>query len=295
MQHFQSIIPPVAHSVKGDLLIAFRYLLKPLVRLAVKNGLTFTDFSGALKQAYVDVAAKQMIASGVKPTEEGISLIANVEIADIKEILRSPSLPQFEETQTQGSGIAALLATWHADTRFSGPYGVLLDLPFDHSADGQVATFSDLVAQTCPGRSPQIVLDECLRVECVISVGNGFYRAVKRSHVPDPLSKASIGHFAHVVHNVCETCERNLREESRDGKGLFERRVFTDARIGSADLKEFDKFVRSRGQLFADDIDNWLSTKASSSGSEMSSIHTGIGIYHYILNDEDERDFGQTQ
>src|ERR1700682_4576844 len=44
--------------VKDNLLAAFRYLLKPLVRLAVKNAVAFPEFGEALKQAYVDVAAK---------------------------------------------------------------------------------------------------------------------------------------------------------------------------------------------------------------------------------------------
>ena len=58
-------------SVKENLLAAFGYLLKPLVRLAVKNGVSFPEFCEALKQAYVDVAAKQMTTSGKDPTEGG--------------------------------------------------------------------------------------------------------------------------------------------------------------------------------------------------------------------------------
>lgn len=248
-------------------------------------------------QAYVDVAARQMLASGIIPTEEGMSLITNIDVAEVRDIVRSPITLQFDRQDQQGSGIAKLLSVWNKDPRYSGPYGVLLDLPFDSSSErsGQLGrSFSDLVRETTPDFSPQVILDECLRVECVISVGNSFYRAVKRSHVPEPLSTQSIGHFAHVVHNVCETCERNLRVDSAGGKGLFERRIFTDTRINGTDLQEFDKYVRGRGQQLADDIDNWLSTRNSQAAHEAATIHTGIGVYHYILNDEDEQDFIQT-
>jgi hypothetical protein len=103
----------------------------------------------------------------------------------------------------------------------------------------------------------------------------------------------SIAHFAHVVHNVCETCERNLRTESIGGNGLFERAIFTDNRITRADLQAFDKYVRERGQQFADDIDIWLSSRPPSESSDAETVHTGIGIYHYVVNDEDEQEFGQ--
>src|SRR5260370_18532558 len=75
--------------VKENLLAAFRYLLRPLVRLAVKNAVAFPEFSGALKQAYVDVAANQIAVSGKDPTEEGISLIANITTANVHHIMQS--------------------------------------------------------------------------------------------------------------------------------------------------------------------------------------------------------------
>jgi hypothetical protein len=79
------------------------------------------------------------------------------------------------------------------------------------------------------------------------------------------------------------------------GKGLFERAIFTDNRITRIDLQAFDKYVRERGQRFADDIDIWLSSRSQPAPSDVDTIHTGIGIYHYVVNDEDEREFGQAQ
>ena len=70
-------------SVKENLLAAFRYLLRPLVRLALKNAVGFPEFSEALKHAYVDVAAKQMGASGRDISEEGISLIATIDKQEV--------------------------------------------------------------------------------------------------------------------------------------------------------------------------------------------------------------------
>src|ERR1700753_2347305 len=81
----------MTQSVKDNLLAAFRYLLKPLVRLAVKNAVAFPEFSEVLKQAFVDVARKQFEASGKDPTVEGISLIANIETREVRDILGSNS------------------------------------------------------------------------------------------------------------------------------------------------------------------------------------------------------------
>jgi hypothetical protein len=51
-------------------------------------------------------------------------------------------------------------------------------------------------------------------------------------------------------------------------------------------------YVRERGQIFADDMDNWLSTRSKK--GEADTVQTGIGFYHYVVNEEDERDFGES-
>jgi len=275
-------------SVKESLLSAFRYLLKPLVRLALKNSVAFPEFSDALKRTYVDVASKQIGAFGSDVTGEGISLISGISSADVQEVIRSDSGVRIDRAVRVANPLPAVLGGWHTDVRFTGPYGVLRDLEFA-SAKSTVegnASFSELAATYCPGVSPRALLDELIRTGCVQDVGNGFFRAVKRLYIPDPLSSDSIIGLAHVVHNICETLEINLRSESIGGKGLVERTVYTVHGIKQEDMKEFDKFIRARGQIFADDIDNWLSDRDQE--GQRNGVKTGVGFYHYIVNEDDE-------
>ena len=283
------ICSQMPQSVKDNLLAAFRYLLKPLVRLAVKNSVTFPEFGEALKQAYVDVAAKHIRASGKSPNEEGISLITSVQASEVRDILSSDAAARFGAKAQESNPLPKVLGGWHTDVRYTGPYGVLRDLEFAVSKNPSEssATFTELASTYCPGISPQVLLDELIRTGCVQSVGNGFYRAIKRSYIPDPLSAASILLFARVVHNICETLEVNLRAESAGGNGLIERTVYTVHGVRKQDLKEFDKFIRARGQIFADDIDNWLSDRDEEGRKD--GVQMGVGFYHYLVNEDDER------
>lgn len=277
----------MSQSVKESLLAAFMYLLKPLVRLAIKNAVAFPEFSGVLKEAYVDVAVKQLAASGKESNIESVSLITNIEVKEVQEIARSDAAESFAESAQAAHPLPTVLAAWHTDANFTGPYGVVRDISFDRSSGSVADSFTDLVKAYCPGVSPRTLLDELLRTGCVQDVGNGYFRAVKRSYIPDPLSTQSILWFARVVHNICETLEVNFRAESVGGKGLIERTIYTVHGITKNDLKEFDKFIRERGQIFADDIDNWLSDRDREGCHD--GIKTGVGIYHYIVNEEDER------
>jgi hypothetical protein len=276
------------------LLVAFRYLLKPLVRMALKNGVLFPEFSGALKQAYLDVASRQNKVAGIAVTGEGMFVMTGISAAEANNLLgaiASPSLDVDAELP-----LAVILNAWHIDTRFTGPYGVLRDLEFTSSAPSSAKqaadSFSDLARAYCPEISPKTLLDELLRLGSVKDVGNGFYRAVRRSYVPDPLSDDSIRLVAQIVHNLCETLEVNLRPESKGGKGLVQRIVWGEVGMSADALRRFGTHVRERGQVFADEIDGWINANEEKNENH-GSFKTGIGYYHYVVNDDDESEFAK--
>ena len=125
----------VPQSVKSNLLAAFRHLLKPLVRLAIKNGVSVREFSQAIKGTYVDVAKKQIAAAGDKATREAIAVMLNIDTNDIADILAAPASANFQYEDDQSSPVSRVLAGWFTDSRSSGPYGVLVDVPFEASGE----------------------------------------------------------------------------------------------------------------------------------------------------------------
>ena len=54
-------------------------------------------------------------------------------------------------------------------------------------------------------------------------------------------------------------------------------------------LKSFDEYVRLKCQALLEDIDNWLNKldePDAKKGDKV--IHTGVGIYHFVVKDEAE-------
>ena len=281
----------VSQSVKHNLLAAFRHLLRPLVRIALRNGVLFPEFIRSVRDAYVKVAAAELRLRG--GDESAISVMTGVATEDVRDVFTSPDALKIEEIDERINAAVRVLLGWHTDRDYIGPYGLVRDLAFS-AADGkpnkEVSSFVDLAGQYCPGVPPRVLLDELIRTGCVQDLGNGFYRALTRSYVPEQLSAESIRRFAEVVHNVTETLEINLRRSVR-GTGRIERTIFADYGLRPEDLAAFDKYARERGQLFADDIDNWLSDRSQE--GYPNAVQTGIGFYHYVVNSDDERDFGR--
>jgi hypothetical protein len=251
----------------------------------------FPDFSEALKKAYVDVGANQMADSNMEVTEEGISLISSVEVQGVREILRKADGSAYGKAAHEVSPMAIVLRAWHSDAKYLGPYGVLRDLEFEPkpprtvgAPESRAETFSELVRSYCPGIRPQAVLDELIRVGAAQGVGNGFYRALRRSYIRDAMSPENILYVARVMHNLAETLETNLRAGA--GGVLIERSIFTAYGIPKKMQASFDAFIRAKGQEFADDIDNWM-TPHDVEGI-VDGVKIGVSFYHYVVNEEDE-------
>jgi hypothetical protein len=288
----------MVESVKDTLVAALRYLLKPLVRLAIRSSVSFEDFSAALKNAYVDVATRQMGLSGMNVTEEGISLISHIPVHEVRVLMQAGDDSAFAHATRNTSPIPIVLGAWHTDQKYTGPYGVLRDLPLTRvrdrksqniapERDASSETFTDLVNSYCPGINPQALLDELLRIGAVLDVGNGFYRALMRSYVPNTMSPRDLVYLARVVHNLCETMEFNYAQRELSTKGLIERSIFTVHGIPKQQLEAFDKFIRQRGQVFSDDIDNWYTTHDVE--GVVDGVQIGVSFYQYIVNLDDEK------
>jgi hypothetical protein len=284
----------MSQSVKRNLLAAFRHLLKPLVRIAIRNGVAFPDFAGALQDAYVNVASTELRGSGRVPTADAISVMTEVIPEDVRMVMGSHVDAKVTEADSKINAAARILVGWHTDRDYIGPYGLVRDLQFSGSrAAGKkdAIGFLELTQRYCPEIPARALLDELIRTGCVQDLGNEYFRAITRSYVPEQLSTESIRRFAQVVHNVTETLEVNLRRSVR-GTGRIERTIFADYGLPRNEIAAFDKYVRERGQLFADDIDNWFSERSRQRLDDV--IFTGIGIYHYVVNEEDEQDFGKS-
>ena len=99
----------VGQSVKHNLLAAFRYLLRPLVRIAIRNGIAYPDFAGMVQDAYVNVAAAQLKAAGREVSQDAVSIMTEVNSDDVQELLLSPDDAKLSEAEQKINAAARVL------------------------------------------------------------------------------------------------------------------------------------------------------------------------------------------
>jgi Family of unknown function (DUF6502) len=281
----------VEQSVKGNLLAAITYVLRPLCRIAIRNGIGFGDLSIALQNALVSGARAEASASGRKElSEEEVGLMTGMTALQVRESRGSATTAS--PALNYSWAASEVLAGWHSDVLYLGPYGLVLDIPISPetpSRGPESRCFEALVRKYAgPNVSVEIVLDALLKSGAVQNLGNGIVRCVARTYIAERLSPENIQAFAEAVHNVIGTMAVNLKRTVR-GTGLLQRTVFADYGLTEEDLAKFNGFIRKTGEKFVDEVDTWFSKHSNK--EKHGPIKTGIGIYHYVENDEDREEY----
>jgi len=258
-------------SVRELVLSAFTKLMKPLVRILLRNGIAYGEFAEVVKRLYVEVTATSIKT----PSESKIAIATGLSRAEVSRLLTAPALDT-DELEAQTNRVGRILTLWHQDT---GPYGIPLELPFD-AKPGQ-RSFCDLVRQAGADEvSPAELLEELIRVGAAAKLPNDRVRVLARSYVPSFTDPAALEFMCVAFTDLAGTLARNLEHQERTK--FFERRVWTPHGLPAKDLPAFENMVAEQGQEFLERLDDWLSPRESSArASDEEVVRVGVATYMF--------------
>ena len=224
-------------SIRQTLLRAFRALMGPLVRILLRQGVSYGEFSEVAKAVYVEVALKDFKVLGRKTTRTRIAVITGLTRKEVKRVIDEAQKDKYEP-KARYSRLSRVLVGWHTDMDFTGPYGMPLELQYETSIDNE-PTISELVRRHSGDMSPRSILDELLRVEAVTETDAGWFRVLRREYIPEALGEHNFERTGVVVRNFVNTVEHNMLKPAQ-GEGRFERLVMADDGIRKQDMPKFD-------------------------------------------------------
>lgn len=278
----------MSNSVKPGLLSAFKVLLRPLVRILLRHGISFAEFADILKAVYVEIAVTEFKVDGKRGTKSRIAVITGLTRKEVSRVVEIAGAEN-QGAKSNLNRVARVLAGWHTDPDFIGPYGMPLEVRYEDSGISAV-TFTTLVRRYSGDMSPRSMLDELMRVGAVVETEPGWLKVLRRVYEPQTLAQDNFERVGEVVKNFVDTVDFNLQKEKL-GAGRFERIVYSPEGIRNEDMPRFDRYIKERCQALLEEIDNWIAQLEVPDKGNKNVTHTGIGIYHYIEPKDDKRTF----
>lgn len=143
-------------------------VLQPLVRLLVRNGVTYPVFAAACKRVFLAAAQQELATRAMPATDSAVSLLSGVHRRDVRTLTRGA--PAAGDGEPPVLGMAAqVVARWMNDPAYQAADGQRLVLP----RSGAAASFDALVASVSSDVRAKAVLDELLRLSVVTETDAG--------------------------------------------------------------------------------------------------------------------------
>lgn len=248
---------------------AVRELLEPVVRIILRSGMTFSQFSQLAKTVFVAVAGREFGKRGRPTNVSRVALLTGLTRRDVRrqrEILESIDEPGYDKA----SNIARVLMGWHSDPDFSDG-GKPRDLPVNDSED----SFDSLYRRYGGGDVPcTTALKELISSGAVERLDGDRLRARSRAFVPVASDPVALERAGDVMADLGDTVAANLYGDN--DRSLFEGRA-TSRYIPERELHEFREYIEAEGQAFLERVDDWLNQHEKP--EEARSRRVGIGIY----------------
>ena len=268
----------MAEPVQKTLTRAVRALLRPLVRILLRNGIAYGSFAELAKKTYVDVAFEDFGPDGKKQTVSRVSVLTGL---TRKETKRLHELVQddADASQQRYNRAIRVVSGWLNDAEFQDADGRPLVLP----VDGEHASFAALVKRFSGDMTTQSMLAVLSAASTVVREDDRV-RLLQHAYVPgkDPADKLHI--LGSDSAELIATIDYNLVS---DADALRFQRKVSNHRVRADALPAFRALSSRKSQALLEEFDAWLAKHEVAADDQ--GRYVSLGIYYYE-NPEHEED-----
>ncbi|MFK8067936.1 MAG: DUF6502 family protein [Gammaproteobacteria bacterium] len=262
---------------------AIYQLLKPLVRLLLRNGIAFSALSELLKKLYIEVAESDFAIAGKKQSVSRISTLTGL---TRKEVSRTKSLEKIDlsEMTQQYNRAARVISGWINDPLFQNKAGEPEELFLDKGD----LSFKELVKIYSGDVPSGAIIDELLRVGAIKQSADNKIKLIKKAYIPTKSVDEKIRILGTDVRDLVSTIDHNIFVDPQEP--YFQRKVSYNS-IGEEALPFLRKKLDNRSQACLEELNQLLANYDSDTNPKITKKGTrriGIGIYYFEdKNNED--------
>ena len=251
-------------------------ILRPLIRILLKNGVSYGTFSDIAKWVYVETASSDFGIKSRKPSISRISVLTGLSRKEVKRVKELP-VPAETEYAEQYNRAARVVAAWRREAEYSDPKGNPMVLPIL----GEGPTFAELVKKFSGDLPHRAILDELVNAGMVEKTDDNRVRLLNRSYIPGKNQGMKFHILGTDVSNLISTIGHNLSAD--ESQRFFQRKVSYD-NLPREILPVFHSMAALSSQKLLEDLDKFLAANDRDSNPEVDGSgrhNAGLGIYYF--------------
>ncbi len=263
-------------------------LMRPLVGLMMRSGLTFPVLSDALRALFIDVAINDILTDPKARTDSRISLLTGVHR---KEIKRLRELPADAATVPEVVTLAGqIVARWVGSAPYVDAHGQPRRLRRGGSpAGGRDADFDSLVASITTDVRPRAVLDDLLAHGVVYMDPDDRVQLNNAAFIPRPGGEAQVFYFSRNLHDHIAAAVANIG--AVDVAPFLDRSVHYD-RLTPDQARALQDYARAAALGVLLDVNRRAMELAGPGSGEAAADWRRVNFGVYLFDDRDSGEGG---
>ena len=264
-------------SIKPVLAQAVIRILRPLIRVLMRNEISHGEFAELAKHAYIDVARAHFTLPGRKMTHSRVSVLTGL---NRKEVVRlsQQSPDQIRPRKGTTNRATRVISGWLSDSDFLDQRRVPRPLSLDRQ---DPAGFHALAARYSGDITARAVLDELKHQQLVdVSADSNSVRLLQHGYIPHNDLQKQFEILGMCAGDLLETIAFNLEQDT--GEPYFQRQLVY-RHVAARTAAEFRDYSSRRASELLVDLNHWLN-EHTDDVTETGANHTdriGVGIYYY--------------
>jgi hypothetical protein len=269
-------------TTQQTLVRATRAILRALVRVLLRNGISYGAFSELAKRSYVEAVEQDYRLPGKKLSSSRISTLTGLTRKEVTR-LRGMETDEVLENLERYNRAARVISGWVRDTDFHDAHGQPAVLPME----GEGVSFSSLVQRYSGDIPVRAIFDELQRVGA-IEVGEDERLELKsRAYIPQGDEAEGIKILGTDVADLISTIDHNI---GRRGPAYFQRKVSYNNLTPDQMGRLRDSLAR-QAQACLEAMDRELVQCDRDHTPEIGDgerVRAGVGIYYFEQRGEEE-------
>ena len=256
---------------------AINQILRPLVRILLRNGIACGTFEEMVRKAYVDEAFATAQRTNTKATISSVSAETGLSRKEVKRLTET-DVSDSKNTEQKYNRAIRVISGWLNDPHYAYEEGN----PKALSLDDSDASFASLVKEYS-GDIPTKAMLNLLDASNCVEIKDGHVHLVRNAYVPGNDPEEIIRILGSDTNELINTIDHNLTTE--DASKWFQRKV-SNPRVRADALDEFREFSRKRSQTLLEELDAWLSQNEADEESD--GRYASMNIYYFEKDTDEE-------
>ena len=274
-------IARMQEKLKEQVLDAFQLIMRPIVRILLRYGISHREFAEVAKATYVEVASSDF---GLRGRPTNISRVAVMTGLTRKEVKRVRDMISNGDRSisVKTTPISDVLHHWHAQAEFTDNDGKPLALPFSGEK-----SFSSLVKSYGGDVPAGAMRTEMIRVGVISQGEDGELRVLSRAMRPDSDHQRLITMLVHGAYSFLSNVAHNTDPNSSEPK--WASRVAYTTALDNAESGQLRRIAKDRITEFAESIDDvFIAYESLHSGSQdkEKAAPVAVGVFYFEEHDE---------